>query len=504
MSATDRHELPFENKDPSAFNPSFNPSFEGFFDLQFNMDQGFPESSDNSNESNFFAELDTGFSQGISFDEAALAQAGSPKYQQVHCWQANAWRQQKITPVPQSQKLVHRMRPDGVAISSTELLTLEGKLQAHKAKLAISSHPTTPPCTPCRLRESTRPASPSTPSHGSSRASTSVVSPKMMRPSDCTKQDSPPYGWTEQFQQITLQVPAQALPLSPPPSAKVPHTEQPSRLIIPNQDSDSTFSMSPASFAQHASRSQRRPRISPDNCRIPTKVDRPSPIMWMDTPITDFSAAQHQPQDRWSYMAHSTQIHNDNTEKAVPGQELTPTSLEFAPQGLGIEYGLYDDPFTDNPLPSDYVVSPFQLYSFESAIEDEEDYISDTALPNGPPVPPNSDFPSGSSSPESSTQVSSKSRRQSRHSRRKSSAVTTPRTPKTPGSGGDAVGFVNFTPSDSRKILTGVAPSGSSKTKARREKEASDRRRKLSEAAAKAVMEAGGDVEALRKEGLLI
>lgn len=65
-------------------------------------------------------------------------------------------------------------------------------------------------------------------------------------------------------------------------------------------------------------------------------------------------------------------------------------------------------------------------------------------------------------------------------------------------------GFVNFTPSDSRKILTGVAPSGSSKTKARREKEASDRRRKLSEAAAKAVMEAGGDVEALRKEGLLI
>ncbi|EAW10748.1 developmental regulatory protein WetA [Aspergillus clavatus NRRL 1] len=59
------------------------------------------------------------------------------------------------------------------------------------------------------------------------------------------------------------------------------------------------------------------------------------------------------------------------------------------------------------------------------------------------------------------------------------------------------VSFVNFTPSDSKKILTGVAPSGSSKTKARREQEARDRRRKLSEAAINAVRNAGGDVEAL-------
>ncbi|KAL5409300.1 hypothetical protein PMIN06_011910 [Paraphaeosphaeria minitans] len=64
-------------------------------------------------------------------------------------------------------------------------------------------------------------------------------------------------------------------------------------------------------------------------------------------------------------------------------------------------------------------------------------------------------------------------------------------------------GFVNFTPDDSRKILTGVAPSGSSKTKARREKEAADKRRKLSQAAVKAVMEAGGDLWRLEKEGLL-
>ncbi|KAK2747346.1 hypothetical protein FQN57_002244 [Myotisia sp. PD_48] len=60
-----------------------------------------------------------------------------------------------------------------------------------------------------------------------------------------------------------------------------------------------------------------------------------------------------------------------------------------------------------------------------------------------------------------------------------------------------SVSFVNFTPQDSHKLLTGVAPSGSSKTKARRELEAREKRRKLSEAALMAVRRAGGDVEAL-------
>jgi len=75
-----------------------------------------------------------------------------------------------------------------------------------------------------------------------------------------------------------------------------------------------------------------------------------------------------------------------------------------------------------------------------------------------------------------------------------------PRAPSLVG----AVDFVNFTPSDSKKILTGVAPSGSSKTKARREKEAMEKRRKLSQAAVRAVRAAGGDVESLVEQGLLV
>lgn len=89
----------------------------------------------------------------------------------------------------------------------------------------------------------------------------------------------------------------------------------------------------------------------------------------------------------------------------------------------------------------------------------------------------------------------------SHHARRKSSAE---KASSQDGPRSASIGFVNFTPDDSKKILTGVAPSGSSKTKARREKEAAEKRRKLSEAAKKAVLEAGGDLETLEREGLLV
>ncbi|KAK5722158.1 hypothetical protein LTR17_014350 [Elasticomyces elasticus] len=94
----------------------------------------------------------------------------------------------------------------------------------------------------------------------------------------------------------------------------------------------------------------------------------------------------------------------------------------------------------------------------------------------------------------------SRGRRTSRHRRTKStnSTVRHPSNAEKPGGG-----FVNFTPHDHNRILSGVAPSGSSKTKARREKEAADKRRRLSQAAVRAVVEAGGDLDALQKAGLI-
>jgi hypothetical protein len=104
---------------------------------------------------------------------------------------------------------------------------------------------------------------------------------------------------------------------------------------------------------------------------------------------------------------------------------------------------------------------------------------------------------SGSESQESSPSPAFHVRKRKTHKTNKQS------TPRTPTFGG-AVDFVNFTPNDSKKILTGVAPSGSSKTKARREKEAMEKRRKFSQAAVRAVRAAGGDVESLVEQGLFV
>ena len=59
---------------------------------------------------------------------------------------------------------------------------------------------------------------------------------------------------------------------------------------------------------------------------------------------------------------------------------------------------------------------------------------------------------------------------------------------------------MNLGPNDKSKILTGVAPSGSSKTKARREQEANEKKRRSSQAALKAVEALGGDVERLKAD----
>jgi hypothetical protein len=82
------------------------------------------------------------------------------------------------------------------------------------------------------------------------------------------------------------------------------------------------------------------------------------------------------------------------------------------------------------------------------------------------------------------------------HSRKSSGQAQSPR--------GSCSSFVNYTPHDSEKLLTGVAPSGSSKTKARREREAVEKRRRFSQAALKAVVKAGGDLAELRDAGLVI
>ncbi|KAK0745255.1 hypothetical protein B0T21DRAFT_390378 [Apiosordaria backusii] len=74
------------------------------------------------------------------------------------------------------------------------------------------------------------------------------------------------------------------------------------------------------------------------------------------------------------------------------------------------------------------------------------------------------------------------------------------------GGGGGGGSFVNYTPQDKQLLMTGVAPSGSSKTKLRREKEAKEKAREFKERLARAVEAAGGDLERLKEveEGLAL
>ncbi|KAK0669021.1 hypothetical protein QBC41DRAFT_356181 [Cercophora samala] len=70
------------------------------------------------------------------------------------------------------------------------------------------------------------------------------------------------------------------------------------------------------------------------------------------------------------------------------------------------------------------------------------------------------------------------------------------------GNGGGGGGsFVNYTPNDKQLLMTGVAPSGSSKTKLRREKEAKEKAREFKERLARAVEAAGGDLKRLEEVG---
>ncbi|MCJ1437658.1 hypothetical protein MMC27_007045 [Xylographa pallens] len=501
----------FEDKAFGVLSPSLDHSFENFFDQYFSQEEDFPDSSDNSNESNFFEDLGASLSGDVSFDEQSATKASSPQYQPLHSWTANAWRQHKVAPVPQSQKLVHRMRPDGVAISGNELLDLEGKAKLHEADFpAPFSKPKTPPYTPRRVKQSSRSDSPVTPTRSTHRVAKTSVPPKMMRPSFYAKQDSPPSAeWTERFQHFSLQTPPQNFPLSPPSSAVLPQHSQSSGLILSDHNLEALSPISPTTLVQNPARVRKQSRVSADNSYTPTMQENRNSFMWLSNSNFDFSADLQSDLSDFSQPLplHEQELQTHSQTPLQLGFMQMPT--DFGNQGLMIQCGPFDDPFQDMQPSKEYLASAFDPFHIDSTIEEDEKYSSDLRTSTGIPRIHNiqSPYRSQSPSPPSTPLHLSKSRRHYRHSRGKSSSCSTPRTPKmpkTPTGGVGAVGFVNYTPSDSRKILTGVAPSGSSKTKARREKEASDRRRKLSEAAAKAVKDAGGDVEALRKEGLLI
>ncbi|KAL8989465.1 MAG: hypothetical protein Q9169_008355 [Polycauliona sp. 2 TL-2023] len=195
------------------------------------------------------------------------------------------------------------------------------------------------------------------------------------------------------------------------------------------------------------------------------------------------------PESKDSYYTHGLA---SKSAPALPYQLNTQFSIE--------NFGASSD--TIGPLLEDHLpISPPPQHPLHS-------YPEPPALPL-PELKPSHSPPRRISSPALPTTPSRASHHQ-QHRRSKSTVATTPRrksasTLRAPKSSSSmSMGFVNFTPHDSKRILTGVAPSGSSKTKARRELEANEKKRKLSAAVLRALEEAGGDTEGLRREGLLM
>jgi hypothetical protein len=371
----------------------------------------------------------------------------------------------------------------------------------------------------------------------------SASPPKMMTPSRYRAGFKD--VWAEKLQsspsKYALRVPSSAFPESPPPSARVQPEDDyaafGSPTIYPPLPAfDEQMSPLATTFQQAHIHT---PLLSPtlnaaarsNNAYISSlALGPPIPYQSQELPVTD--AAPLYPERTSSLAANKIQTFDFgfsssplvDTWSVGPGQHGNYTTAANQVPFLPLQPGVMPSIETTGPAVAGLGIScdPTLVSNFPPAVptavpaaimlprDPTATTYSNPVHPHGLPTTPHrrartrarSQSPSPPITeprePRSSKRATS-SRRASRHRRAKSTNAT-PRQ----AHGLDRGGFVNFTPQDSTKILSGVAPSGSSKTKARREKEAAEKRRRFSQAAVRAVVEAGGDLETLDKAGLLV
>lgn len=400
----------------------------------------------------------------------------------------------------------------------------------------LSTSPSTPPATPRRKPTQSALITPKSIRHRSPNERRSHLrkqsfSPSLMRSSNLSKgRMAYPEAWTQQIQNFNLHGSEDRLPLSPPPSdVLVQHEPMPAEHII-NQPTDSVemppqfdarlFHQSPSvpmptpstsmaarqqQYVGHASSSALTNSSSPsvdDIFSSSHSSDPQSLSSWQSDPLHASSLSftpdlQGQDAQWWSPMpsrVSQQQASYLTSPTPVRSMQNVGGQNEMMQGGLMIQFNPSYDMSTDHSFASSNML-PGSHQKFDTFPTSQNHNIS-----RSPSL-----SPKASTSPKDTRNGSiSKPTHRRTHSRKLSGQSTqSPKPAKASGSSprgankSVSVSFVNFTAHDSKKILTGVAPSGSSKTKARREQEARDRRRKLSEAALRAVRSAGGDVEAL-------
>ncbi|QQK46095.1 Regulatory protein [Penicillium digitatum] len=406
------------------------------------------------------------------------------------------------------------------AISDVNLNNFE-VLSRPTATHALSTSPSTPPATP--RRKPTQSA---------------LITPKSIRhrcPNERRSHLSRmayPEAWAQQIQSFSLQSSEDRLPLSPPPSdVLIQHENRPAEQIM-HQTRDSVEMPS-----QYDARLYHQPpSVSMPSPNIAMSARQPQHYIAHPSSSTLTNSSPSSADDMFS-SSHSSDPHSLSSWQS---DHLHPPSFSFTPD-LQCQDSQWWSPMTSRVAQqqASYLTSPTPVRTMQSVgsqndimqgglmiqfnpsydMPADHSFSSNNMLPVAPQKfdtsfttsqvhnvsrSPSLSPKAGTSPRDTHNGSISKPVHRRTHSRKLSGqSMNAPKPAKASGSSSRgsnksvSVSFVNFTAHDSKKILTGVAPSGSSKTKARREQEARDRRRKLSEAALRAVRSAGGDVEAL-------
>ena len=451
------------------------------------------------------------------------------------------------------------------AISSSELLKLEGKLshsQPQPKAPSISSPPSSAaPKLGGTLRRKPKFYAPAAePQRGRSEKVSKAPSSEMMRPSYHYRQETPGcHEWTQRLEQISLQTPNNTPQMSSPRSRGSFRDHRPGNIVTSRRQSTQEHPRDATRVSDMTSDTRRETCTTPQTSfyrplpNAPALQGQPSdadissmpstggdvenkrrgsertqvrqlrhPSSWNHLPISplDLDPSTMSPnhvQPSWLHrlpenVNMGSYQHNAHATQSTLG--VAQPSSDYTSQGFIVHYEPYghfvsEDPSTaysvvpSNPLRSPETEDiPIALYG------DDEPDLAGIGRPHSPRLR------SQSVSPPLHSATKSRGRSKMRsHKKTKSvgqlkqpkscGTLKSPKSqgniksPKTVSSNFD--NFVNFTAHDSDRILTGVAPSGSSKTKARREQEASEKKRKLSLAAMRAIEEAGGDVNAVEK-----
>ena len=516
----------FQSSDKGLdFATQFDEPFSDLFDQYVSQDSS--SSSDNVNEPFNLGLFDIPGNEDIASSGSYIADQPASNFS--HPQGGRLHRSSHIVfPTTRSnqpilQRRHHRSagfdRPTA-AISGIELLSLEGKIPQENPSTQQRPSFSGTPTLPLRRKPKFTPDTLRLSSHRVSKIGTGNgnESPSIMiRPSQYHRQETP--EWTNRFEQISLMTPSTSLPLSPHPhpahSTSRNQGSRPSPSHIPSYntrqaESNSTIDLGqtyvpPAETVPDRITSnftfleendlEHQTNSSQDqanlNHGLPSNWTQSSNEEDFDFTISPKELQQEWPQD----VPKASRLYYGNPGAVQSAPALSSPETNFSSGSHLVQCNPFGHFIAEDPSEGDLVTTmdPFQMSAAEIFTSPHH-----TGKTGQRASTPSSRSSSACPSPPPSTKPAPKTRKRSKSSRRKSSAGAL----KSPKSAG-AIGFVNFTPSDSQKILTGVAPSGSSKTKARRELEAIERKRRLSMAAEKAVRDAGGDPEKLRAAGLI-